>query len=86
MKTPVPAPAQKPHPCQKLAPREVEIVALFHAQLPDKLIADKLGLKPHSVSARLPMIYKKLGVVGRMGAVLLWHDWAVKRTVVVSIP
>ena len=86
MKTKMPAPAPKLHPCQTLAPREVEIVALLHAQLPDKLIADKLGLRPRSVSARLLMIYKKLGVTGRGGAMLLWHEWAVKREVTVTIP
>ena len=61
-------------------------MALAHAGFPDKIIADKLGLKAHSVSARFPMIYRKLGVTGRIGAVLLWHDWTVKRPLTLTIP
>ena len=80
------APSQKPHPCQTLAPREVEILALVHAGFSDKMVADKLGLRPHSVSARLRLIYARLHVPGRMGAARLWDEWTVQRKIVVSIP
>ena len=69
------------HPCQLLTSREVQILALVHAGFSDKMVADKVGLRPHSVSARLRLIYAKLHVPGRMGAARLWDEWAIQRKV-----
>ena len=78
-----PAAKQTRNPCQTLAPRERQIVALL--SLTDKAIADRLGLKPHSVTSRLPMLYRKLQVESRTAAALKWQAW-VTQDVTLRIP
>jgi DNA-binding NarL/FixJ family response regulator len=47
---------------EKLSKRESEILALLAKGLSYKLIADELGLSPHTIHNRLRGIYKKLHV------------------------
>ncbi|MDJ0895988.1 MAG: helix-turn-helix transcriptional regulator [Alphaproteobacteria bacterium] len=46
----------------KLSPKETEIARLVSRGLPNKLIADTLGMSPNTVSTHLSRIYCKLRV------------------------
>lgn len=58
-----------------LSPREIEVIALMAEGLATKQIASQLGLRPATVKGYAETIYRKLGVTGRVPAVVRWlHD------------
>ena len=54
-----------------LTAREVKILELIAEGLPDKAIAQRFVISPHTVNAHLRSIYRKLGTHSRTGAVNL---------------
>lgn len=54
-----------------LTAREVKILELIAQGLPDKAIAQRFVISPHTVNAHLRSIYRKLGTHSRTGAVNL---------------
>jgi DNA-binding NarL/FixJ family response regulator len=54
----------------RLSRREEEILALLAQGLPNKLIADRLGISPETVNVHLRRIYEKLHVHSRTEAAL----------------
>lgn len=54
-----------------LSPREKEIVSLLLEDLPDKAIADRLGLTTDTVRQYQKAIRRKLGCASRVGVALL---------------
>jgi DNA-binding NarL/FixJ family response regulator len=58
-----------------LSPRELEVIALMAEGLATKQIASRLKLSPATVKGYSETIYRKLGVGGRVPAVVSWlHD------------
>ena len=54
---------------QPLTPREVEILALVAEGLPNKAIANRLGISDQTVKFHVSAIYGKLGASNRTDAV-----------------
>ncbi|HEU0202993.1 MAG TPA: LuxR C-terminal-related transcriptional regulator [Burkholderiaceae bacterium] len=63
------APMAAPAPTQELSEREVEILRALATAMPNKRIAQALGLSPETVKWHLKNVYSKLGVYGRDGAI-----------------
>ncbi|MDB6179574.1 response regulator transcription factor [Paracoccus sp. Z330] len=57
-----------PQTCERLTPRELEILPMIARGAQNKLIADKLGLSIHTVKLHSHNIFTKLGVTNRTGA------------------
>jgi len=55
-----------------LSPRELEVIALMAEGLATKQIAARLSLSPATVKGYAATIYLKLGVTGRVPAVVSW--------------
>jgi DNA-binding NarL/FixJ family response regulator len=62
-------PAERAHLPAGLTPREVEVLRLLAAGLPNALIAARLNLSPRTINAHLTNIYSKLGVNTRGAAI-----------------
>lgn len=66
----VPAPRDTDPPVDDLTPREAEVLDLVAEGLPNKLIADRLGISENTVKYHLASILSKLGVHSRTEAVI----------------
>jgi DNA-binding NarL/FixJ family response regulator len=65
-----------PGPADALSDREREVLALVAKGLPNKLIAQRLGISEKTVKAHLTSVYRQIGVTDRTQAAL-WaqrHD------------
>jgi DNA-binding NarL/FixJ family response regulator len=56
-------------PDEPLTPRELEVVALLTEGLPNKAIAQRLGISDQTVKFHVASIYGKLGASNRTDAV-----------------
>jgi DNA-binding NarL/FixJ family response regulator len=56
---------------QRLTPREIEVLELLAEGLPNKSIADRLGISPQTVKFHVSSISSKLGAVNRTDIVRL---------------
>lgn len=54
---------------ETLTPREVDVIELLAQGLPNKAIADRLGISDQTVKFHVASIYGKLGAVNRTDAV-----------------
>ena len=74
---PLPAAVAAPGDMHGLSARELEVLRLAAQDLSDPEIADRLSLSPRTVNTHLSNVYQKLGVKGRLGAVLyaIRHGW-----------
>ena len=54
---------------EALTPREVDVIELLAQGLPNKAIADRLGISDQTVKFHVASIYGKLGAVNRTDAV-----------------
>lgn len=54
----------------RLSPRELEVLHLLARGLPNKVIAQQLGIRLHTVEGHLANLFAKLGVTSRTEAVL----------------
>ena len=52
-------------PVSRLSPRERDTLELLMEGLPEKLVADRLGVTPHTTHEYVKSIYRKLGVHSR---------------------
>jgi DNA-binding NarL/FixJ family response regulator len=64
------APATAVDSIDPLTPREIEVLHLMAEGLPNKLIADRLGISEHTVKFHVNAILTKLGAQGRTEAVV----------------
>jgi DNA-binding NarL/FixJ family response regulator len=64
-----------PDPLEGISPREREVLALLLDGLPNKLIAQRLGISEKTVKTHLTSVFKQLGVFDRTQAAL----WARER-------
>jgi DNA-binding CsgD family transcriptional regulator len=55
----------RPAPDVELSPRERETLAILMTGAPEKQIADRLGISPHTVHHYIKVVYRKLGVTSR---------------------
>ena len=62
-----------PDPLEGISPREREVFALLLDGLPNKLIAQRLGISEKTVKAHLTNIFRRIGVTDRVQAVL-WAE------------
>ena len=63
-------------PTELLSPRQLEIIRLVSSGLPNKEIANRLGLTDGTVKQHLAAIFRKLGVTNRTWAATLWRQIA----------
>lgn len=63
-------PQETPTPAEALTPREAEVLQLIAEGLPNKLIAQRLGISPNTVKFHINAILSKLGVQSRTEAVV----------------
>jgi DNA-binding NarL/FixJ family response regulator len=54
----------------QLSVRELEVLRLLSQGLPNKVLAQRLGISLHTVEGHLASVFGKLGVTSRVGAVL----------------
>jgi DNA-binding CsgD family transcriptional regulator len=64
------APATVADSVDPLTPRESEVLQLMAEGLPNKLIADRLGISEHTAKFHVNAILTKLGAQGRTEAVV----------------
>jgi DNA-binding NarL/FixJ family response regulator len=62
-----------PDPLEGISPREREVFALLLDGLPNKLIAQKLGISEKTVKTHLTSIFRRIDVTDRVQAVL-WAE------------
>lgn len=62
-----------PDPLDVISPREREVFALLLDGLPNKLIAQRLGISEKTVKTHLTNIFRQIGVTDRVQAVL-WAE------------
>ena len=62
-----------PDPLERISPREREVFALLLDGLPNKLIAQRLGISEKTVKTHLTNIFRQIGVTDRLQAVL-WAE------------
>jgi DNA-binding NarL/FixJ family response regulator len=62
-----------PDPLEGISPREREVFALLLDGLPNKLIAQRLGISEKTVKTHLTNIFRRIGVTDRVQAVL-WAE------------
>jgi DNA-binding NarL/FixJ family response regulator len=62
-----------PDPLDGISPREREVFALLLEGLPNKLIAQRLGIGEKTVKTHLTSIFRRIGVTDRVQAVL-WAE------------
>ena len=62
-----------PDPLAGISPREREVFALLLDGLPNKLIAQRLGISEKTVKTHLTNIFRRIGVTDRVQAVL-WAE------------
>ena len=62
-----------PDPLAGISPREREVLALLLDGLPNKLIAQRLGISEKTVKTHLTNIFRRIGVTDRVQAVL-WAE------------
>jgi DNA-binding NarL/FixJ family response regulator/signal transduction histidine kinase len=62
-----------PDPLEGISPREREVFALLLDGLPNKLIAQRLGISEKTVKTHLTNIFRQIGVTDRLQAVL-WAE------------
>jgi DNA-binding NarL/FixJ family response regulator len=62
-----------PDPLAGISPREREVFALLLDGLPNKVIAQRLGISEKTVKTHLTNIFRRIGVTDRLQAVL-WAD------------
>lgn len=65
-----PARRQPAQPSEPLTPRELEVLALVAGGLPNKAIAQRLGISEHTVKFHINSILGKLGASSRTDAVV----------------
>jgi DNA-binding NarL/FixJ family response regulator len=65
----------------ELSPREVEVLALVAAGLPNKLIARRLEIAEKTVKAHLTSVFAAIGVSDRTQAALWARDHGIERPV-----
>lgn len=58
----------RPGPLPNLTDRELQVLNLVASGLPNKMIADKLGLSEHTVKLHVHHIFSKIGVHNRVSA------------------
>lgn len=58
-------------PAEPLTPRELEVLQLLAQGLPNKAIAERLGVSSHTVKFHVNAILSKLGARSRTEAVVL---------------
>jgi DNA-binding NarL/FixJ family response regulator len=64
---------EAPDPLEGISPREREVFALLLDGLPNKLIAQRLGISEKTVKTHLTNIFRQIGVADRVQAVL-WAE------------
>jgi DNA-binding NarL/FixJ family response regulator len=64
---------EAPDPLEAISPREREVFALLLDGLPNKVIAQQLGISEKTVKTHLTHIFRELGVTDRLQAVL-WAE------------
>lgn len=69
-----------PSPVDALSDREREVLALVAEGLPNKLVAQRLGISEKTVKAHLTSIYRQIGVTDRTQAALWAQRHGVART------
>jgi DNA-binding NarL/FixJ family response regulator len=62
-----------PDPLEGISPREREVLALLLDGLPNKVIAQRLGISEKTVKTHLTNIFRRIGVTDRVQAVL-WAE------------
>jgi len=62
-----------PDPLEGISPREREVLALLLDGLPNKLIAQRLGISEKTVKTHLTNVFRQIGVTDRVQAVL-WAE------------
>jgi DNA-binding NarL/FixJ family response regulator len=62
-----------PDPLEGISPREREVFALLLDGLPNKLIAQRLGISEKTVKTHLTNIFRRIDVTDRVQAVL-WAE------------
>lgn len=62
-----------PDPLDGLSPREVEVLALVRAGLPNKLIARRLEITERTVKGHLTTVFRRIGATDRTQAAL-WAE------------
>lgn len=67
-------------PANELSDREREVLALVAEGLPNKLIAQQLGISEKTVKAHLTSVYRQIGVTDRTQAALWAQRQGVTRT------
>lgn len=58
---------------ESLTPRQAAVLALVHAGMVDKEIADQLHCTRSTIRAHLALIFQKLQVRSRVSAALVWE-------------
>ncbi len=72
---PAPVASAAGRPCEAvLTPREREILPMIARGMPNRLIADQLGLSQHTVKLHTHNIFSKIGVRNRTGAANWYHS------------
>jgi DNA-binding NarL/FixJ family response regulator len=62
--------ARAERPAAELSPREREVLVLLASGLPNKLIAQRLGISEKTVKAHLTSVFSQIGVADRTQAAL----------------
>jgi len=62
-------PAPQPAPIEQLTPREIEVIRLLADGLPNRIIAEQLGISEHTAKFHVNAIIGKLGAHNRTEAV-----------------
>lgn len=68
----VPSDKQARNSTESLTAREREILGMFAAGLPNKVVARELSISEQTVSVHARNMFRKLGVASRVQAVLLY--------------
>lgn len=64
----------RPHPRAVLSRRETEVLELTSLGLTNKQVATRLGVTIHAVKFHLAAVYKKLGVMNRTEAAVVFLE------------
>ena len=73
-------------PLNRLTPREWEVLRAIHSADPEKLIAERLAVSPHTFHVHIKKIYRKLNVRSRLSLMELCRDVADERLVAAVAP
>lgn len=64
-----------------LSNRERQVLHLIAQDLTDREIARRLGISERTIRAHISRIFLKLGVASRVGAAVLFTEWAIRQGV-----